>query len=810
MDRDDDIGEPESSESGGDDSSSQSSKVSGEKDEVYVVETILAERKRRGVVEYLTAWKGWGEHYHTWEIEDNFNQDTTFTDWRNKRMRITRGFEPPFDVKAWKKRHDEYWLARYAKDDEKTRRNKQVDEPNPEESRGDEEKKDEDMHESDNSVHGFDSESAIKTPVEVIKTRNVHQDLPQSSPTRHSSSPSSRSSSSFEDDDHPQLSRQSPLANTCKPKWTHEETIALMKSLQALESPQWDKFCDLYGPKGTMSDALKDKSLEDVQEKVRSTRQEFVKSGREPPLYLNIVLPDTNNVYIRRASSKGKSKSSAQSRASSQERRRSSSRDSMMEELRAAKLRKDELKNAPNAPPITNSTKKLPLPEATPTSTRMNNPPIKTQKTDEARGKLISKIVTSVPPSEVPQLEDVRRVEKSARTEPSRGHWAGTAKTIMDPPASNAARMGAIGRGPARPNPLKIKQMAKSHDTRRKAADTTMIDVAANWNAAPKARKRKTLPTTNAASATGQTHKPFGNMAIRNAVRKSRLEHVPDPNRLVFIDPKTGKTPKALSSLSATKTLVEWPVTPFQKYQEELAAKETEAQAVKKPESYEESEDTLMVDATEPTISMQPPEKEPQASVGKATRTKANSLSPSNDADDDKDNALPNLEAQSHSYSLRPPMFRPDHPSGVPTGPKISATGTNTIALRDYIDRSLTNNSPGTNSTTTGLNQSLSGEKLSGFRLLDHPSREEEAWLFKIRDENVIIGDIKIETSGQANIRVKFLGLSHEVRQLVFSIKILPRTMNFEFEKVCKAYEYHSYFPAVSYISCSLPIADTV
>ncbi|KAM0805309.1 hypothetical protein BDR22DRAFT_798774, partial [Usnea florida] len=98
-----DLGEREVSE----DTISLTSTAPSANLESYEVECILAERRMKGVKggkEYLTAWKDYPEQDYLWEPRENFNEDEVFNDWEMTKIRIAKGIEKPFDVKAWMKR----------------------------------------------------------------------------------------------------------------------------------------------------------------------------------------------------------------------------------------------------------------------------------------------------------------------------------------------------------------------------------------------------------------------------------------------------------------------------------------------------------------------------------------------------------------------------------------------------------------------------------------------------------------------------------------------------------------------------------
>ncbi|KAI9699422.1 MAG: hypothetical protein M1836_003033 [Candelina mexicana] len=91
-------GSPESSE---DDSISLNSTVGSEELDEYPVEAILAEQPAEdghdGELLYLAKWDEYPLGRSSWEPITSFHQDT-LREWEDRKMRITRGYEKPFDV----------------------------------------------------------------------------------------------------------------------------------------------------------------------------------------------------------------------------------------------------------------------------------------------------------------------------------------------------------------------------------------------------------------------------------------------------------------------------------------------------------------------------------------------------------------------------------------------------------------------------------------------------------------------------------------------------------------------------------------
>lgn len=842
-----DVGEPETS----DDSISLTSTVSSAAAERYEVECILAERNTKGFMEYLTAWKDYPEHRHTWEHRECFFEDDVFDEWTRTQMRITRGLEKPFDVKAWKKRCEA--VKKETRLRRQRRRNKKLRLGNRDESTSMPEE-----HHADTESSG--SVSAPKRSDKRIKRRSVHQDpLPSSSISDASSSPIS------EDSDRPLIARQESEILTAKSKWTQAETIALEEGLRTLKGPRWSELLGLYGRNGTTSQVLKDKTPSDLYDKAKSVRQEFVDSGREPPEYLK--------PFSKAASSKGSgtatptihSETRDPSRTASRGSSRSTSTDSMMAELQE-KQRIREAKNRENSRPQqtipqtgtlnpargrrkepnspekrSGSGPKALKPSRTPVrrvdvalepvkesaeAAQSKPHPKKTtlQSTGTAEVKEGSKdgsprgrqwkdrpsvkepskvsassqtehqpksLVTSAEKTTKPPAataaakpdssrKNVPENDKNTREETARTTWTGTARAPTAPTStSNASRLGAAGSGPARSSSLKLKPKLGQIEPKKPSVTG---DVTAAWNAEPKKRNSNNWATTNADPVGGQTPKRNYRLSVQNRIHKSRRDgRVPDPNRLVFVNPRTGK---ALTSVPAPSATVMPSKTPLQLYQEELATKEAEKNQA------QEVEDAMLVSPSEPNP---PPLSVDQSREFRFDKHKAPETIES----------TPNAPASARKSTagdmtdVPPPPPASPHPApppNVPLGPRLETKRMSTLPLQEYTKRSTSSNKL-SDEAVVNSQRPYSLDDPSVFTLRSHPSREQKNELFNKPEPDLVIGCIKIGKDDQENLNVKLVGFGFETKKLLLTVKSSPRNVHFVFEKVCLASEYQAYFP---------------
>jgi len=90
---------------------------------------------------------------------------------------------------------------------------------------------------------------------------------------------------------YPAIARRSSLKLQRHP-WTNEEETALMAALDIVKGPHWAQILALFGPGGTISEALKDRNQVQLKDKARNLKLFFLKSGIEVPYHLQCVTGD--------------------------------------------------------------------------------------------------------------------------------------------------------------------------------------------------------------------------------------------------------------------------------------------------------------------------------------------------------------------------------------------------------------------------------------------------------------------------------------------------------------------------------------
>ncbi|TPX11866.1 uncharacterized protein E0L32_007364 [Thyridium curvatum] len=109
--------------------------------------------------------------------------------------------------------------------------------------------------------------------------------------------------------------RREGLHSTRRP-WTAEEEQALMHGLDQVKGPHWSQILQLYGPNGTVSDILKDRSQVQLKDKARNLKLFFLKTNSEMPYYLQCV---TGELKTRAPSQAARKEAEERARMTSEE-----------------------------------------------------------------------------------------------------------------------------------------------------------------------------------------------------------------------------------------------------------------------------------------------------------------------------------------------------------------------------------------------------------------------------------------------------------------------------------------------------------
>lgn len=91
--------------------------------------------------------------------------------------------------------------------------------------------------------------------------------------------------------------------------WTKEEEEALLRGLDKVQGPYWAQILELYGPGGSISEVLKDRTQVQLKDKARNLKMFFVRVGLPVPAVFEYVTGDyeTRRTSGRRARDKKRS-----------------------------------------------------------------------------------------------------------------------------------------------------------------------------------------------------------------------------------------------------------------------------------------------------------------------------------------------------------------------------------------------------------------------------------------------------------------------------------------------------------------------
>lgn len=109
--------------------------------------------------------------------------------------------------------------------------------------------------------------------------------------------------------------RREGIHSTRRP-WTPEEEKALMMGLDSVKGPHWSQILSLYGPNGTISDILKDRTQVQLKDKARNLKLFFLKTNSEMPFYLQSV---TGELKTRAPSQAARKEAEEKARQSQEE-----------------------------------------------------------------------------------------------------------------------------------------------------------------------------------------------------------------------------------------------------------------------------------------------------------------------------------------------------------------------------------------------------------------------------------------------------------------------------------------------------------
>jgi len=493
-----------------DDSISITSSVVSEERETYVLEGIWAERNNDGVMEYLVKWDGYPEVRNTWETRESFQdeEDKTFKDWEEQKMRISRSYIKPFDVEAFEERWRKWQEATQKR--KMHRRNKRIRMGLPVAPLEIESDEDEDTA-SKESLE--ESESDDERPTK--RKRRLQ--------------PRTKKASSLSENDAMNVESSPESTTPASRQWDSKEQSALMNGLELLKGPQWTNILSMH------HSILKEFTASDLENQARVVKNQFKESGRAIPLYLQSVPDKPLTKTTMKATNKIGKSSRNQSREQSIAKKTGdddtdTSVDAPVEDL-LKKNRTTSIKRANKPSSAARGTDQQSRKQAKPKAQE----PAKRDKTTALNAA--ASISVNKPTSATPHAQTLDpRVATSQAT--ARAPLSAASRPRAAPGrAPTAVPRGGIGRGPRRPKPLMKRSFYKPKTP-------VTGNLLSNWDKG-KVRGNSSLALKGPARNTDGPTKAYDKHSIRRmTVMKGRTEPMPDVTSLHFIDPKDGKAVK--------------------------------------------------------------------------------------------------------------------------------------------------------------------------------------------------------------------------------------------------------------------------
>ena len=359
----------------------------------------------------------------------------------------------------------------------------------------------------------------------------------------------------------------------------------------------------------------------------------------------------------------------------------------------------------------------------------------------------------------------------------------------MAPPGDNYQRPGPVGIRPA-----SLNEPGSNEHEAEKGLEPSIARTPGGIRAKAESKKRKNLPSTNTAGL----GKPFKNLAIQNRFQQHRrTEPAPNPDNLVFIDPKTGKNVKGkVHASAATSTTIE------PQYQATKTVQTSRAD-----DSIAGGEAQL----SEPRIESGVTElgKVPKVAEYNTTHQSTANAIPSTPEPmiTEKHTQPPRLERSTSKPQIQPPPTKSPStmpvqpPESAPTGPKKSRSMSTTLTSQHQPEEA---SSPtlAKQSAMASSHRSNPLVNVSDFSLMHTPTKKQSQELWRSGCVHVIaeMRLANLEGGDWDILKVKLLCINEDqlAQKSLLALKSGPRTLYIDFTKSILASEYQKYFPMVS------------
>ena len=359
--------------------------------------------------------------------------------------------------------------------------------------------------------------------------------------------------------------------------------------------------------------------------------------------------------------------------------------------------------------------------------------------------------------------------------------------------------IGSPGEEYQQPVPVEIRSASfnepgSNEHIAEKDLEPRIVRTPGGIRAKAESKKRKSLPSTNTAGL----GKPFKNLAIQHRFQQHRqTEPAPNPDSLVFIDPKTGRNVKGqVQAPAATSTTIDpqsQATEPMQtsRADDSIAGGEAQPNApriesgVTKPSKVSKvAENDTMQQSTANTIPSTP---RPQTA--------------------EQQTQLPRVEPSTTKQQIQPQSAKSlstmtiQPPENAPTGPKKSRSMSNTLTSQHQSEK-VSSPMLAEQRAIAGSHRSNPVDNVSEFSLMHKPTKQQSHELWRSQYAHVIaeIRLANLEGDDWEVLKVKLQCIIEDqlVQRSLIALKSGPRTLYLDFTKSILATEYQKYFPMVS------------
>ena len=359
----------------------------------------------------------------------------------------------------------------------------------------------------------------------------------------------------------------------------------------------------------------------------------------------------------------------------------------------------------------------------------------------------------------------------------------------MGPPGEEHQRSVPVGIRSA-----SLNEPGSNEHKAEKSVESSIARTPGGIRAKAESKKRKSLPSTNTAGL----GKPFKNLAIQNRFQQHRrTEPAPNPDNLVFIDPKTGKNVKGKVHVhAATSTIIDPQCQTIEPVQRSLvdgsiAGGETQLSAPRIESGVTETGKVPEISGND--IIQQPTPTAIPATTGPLTteqQTQPSRVEP------------PSIKQRTQPQPARPSSTTTvQPPDNTPTEPKKSRSMPTTLTSQPQTEK-VSSPTLAKQSAMAGSHRSNPLDNVFEFSLMHKPTKQQsnELWWSKYAHVIAEMRLANLEGDDWEILKVKLLCISEDqqAQKSLLALKSGPRTLYMDFTKSILASEYQKYFPMVS------------